>query len=262
MLGFLLPSLLAGQPQAPVLALAVSPDSRWLATGSLSGQVKVRDLRTGELVHAGLAPAGVRGLSFESEFTLKIALSGRLQASWSFTGPHAVELDSLRFVAQPLGLPGTESDTLSMSENKDLSLVAAVRAIGVLEVRGTDGNLRASVPFAGRQVVWLGDALLVVSVEGDLVLWSSDLKSPGTPLMTGVTALASSGQHWVAGTRFGELWTGERETSAAPRHWKSHQGTVNAVAWGSPGHFVSAGGDSQVILWDAATGRKLGNVSP
>jgi WD40 repeat protein len=69
-----------GPHDAPVLCLAFSPDSRFLATGSVDGDANVWDIATGKLVRS-LTTFDVRRVRGESIISLAFSPDGRLLAA-------------------------------------------------------------------------------------------------------------------------------------------------------------------------------------
>jgi WD40 repeat protein len=268
----LLRSRLDPQPEPPlwlrsleghtggVNAVAVSPDGRFIVSGSDDRTVKVWELESGRLLrslegHAdrvwavAVSPDGRFIVSGSDDRTVKVweLESGRLLRSLEgHTGgvnEVAVSPDG-RFIVS-----GSEDRTVKVWELESGRLLRSleghtgwVNAVAV----SPDGRFIVSGSYDGTVKVWEAESgRLLRSLEGHT---------------DGVLAVAVSpdGRFIVSGSddRTVKVW--ELESGRLLRSLEGHMGVVRAVAVGPDGRFIVSGSDDRTVkVWELESGRLL-----
>ncbi len=249
-----LPMWAVAQTSTPVLALAVSADHTLLATGTLDGLLRVRDLATGEEQYRQrlLGGEGILTLRFETSQSLLIGARDGTFWRWatpsgqihSATVPQSVKAQTdvlspdKSFIARPM-----KEGRLQILENLSEKLVAeaAVGEVGYL----------IWAPFG---VLIADDRTLVLRRPSLEKLWS-------IPFSSRTTALATLGTHWAVTLADGRVFAGEGDGQSIVT-WQAHTSGINAVVWADDRRLVTAGADSNVSIWSYPETKRIGSVLP
>jgi WD40 repeat protein len=245
--------------QAGTTALAVSADSRMLATGGWSGRVVIRNLQDSRKLGGFQAHTGeIIGLEFLRNGTL---LSGGREGSvkkWTLDGRLLWERKL------PTGLSAMALNNLSsrmVTGSKDGEIILWDVNIGEIVDRWTahDGRIRA--------VVYTGDAALLASSDTDRtvklwdsangeLLWESRIPTDSRDLV-----FSADGQ-WLYGGGWFDLFRWNVASGELQVIDTDHHGIINNLAFiGSTGVLasVSRQTDSAVLIIDPKSGRTLKN---
>jgi len=221
---------LAGGHTGSITSLAVTPDGRWLVTGSDDGTARLWDIGTGTLImifeHRENAHLG------ESISAVAITPDGRRL----ITGSH----------------PAYGVSTAKLWD------IESAECIGVFEHEHSI-NAVAVTPEGRRLVtvggntarLWdIGAGKLVDVFEHDRAVNAVAVTPDGRHLVTGGGSIMEEGTAWVW-----KLETGERVREFAGYHTD----VVNAVAITSDGKYLVTGSrDGTTRLWDLASGKPQG----
>jgi len=245
--------------QAGTTALAVSADSRMLATGGWSGRVVIRNLQDSRKLGGFQAHTGeIIGLGFLRDGTL---LSGGREGSvkkWTLDGRLLWERKL------PTGLSAMALNKLSsrmVTGSKDGEIILWDVNIGEIVDRwpAHDGRIRA--------VVYTGDAALLASSDTDRtvklwdsasgeLLWESRIPTDSRDLVFSADA------QWLYGGGWFDLFRWNVATGELRVIDTDHHGIINNLAFiGSTGVLasVSRQTDSAVLIIDPKSGRTLKN---
>lgn len=245
--------------QAGTTALAVSADSRMLATGGWSGRVVIRNLQDSSKLGGFQAHTGeIIGLEFLRDGTL---LSGGREGSvkkWTLDGRLLWERKL------PTGLSAMALNKLSsrmVTGSKDGEMILWDVNIGEIVDRwpAHDGRIRA--------VVYTGDAALLASSDTDRtvklwdsangeLLWESRIPTDSRDLV-----FSADGQ-WLYGGGWFDLFRWNVVSGELQVIDTGHHGIINNLAFiGSTGVLasVSRQTDSAVLIIDPKSGRTLKN---
>jgi WD40 repeat protein len=241
-----------------ILAVAVSPDGRRLASGSDDTTVKVWDAATGkELFTLRKHDRVVNTVVFSPD--------GRFLASGSLDGKVHVHDEKGTF--QRTLLPGVgEVRTLAYSPDGKL-----------LAIAGASAGIKLFQPLAGRELRPLTGLVgpvraLAFSPDGKQLACTSGNEARVWEVSTGkekfplrgssaaLTALAwtRDGTRIAAGSfdQTVRLWSGE--TGAALLALPGHRAPVTAVAFSPDGQrLVSSSADTTLLVWDLQAGRPV-----
>ena len=221
-------ALLTGHTER-VNAVAFSPDSKMLISGSHDNTVRLWNVETGELLHT---------LEDHTDYVLAVAFSPDGNKFASSDGDFTIRLWDTH-----------TNQVLHTLIPNDGFVYRSNEAFWVYDIAfSIDGKTLASADRNNRVRLWdvdTGELLLYMGVGGQgwgakAVAYSSD----------GVTLASGDGSGYV------QLWgarTGE--------HWQTvgyHRYGVNSVAFSPDGNILASGGnDNRLILWDAFTGEQL-----
>jgi WD40 repeat protein len=243
-----------------VCALALSPDSRHVLSGSGDCTLRLWDLRTGQLLrtftgHEGkvsavaMSPDGRHALSGSHDHTLRL---------WDLqTGQMIHTLASHEDMVFAMAM--SPDDHLALSGSRD-------RMLRLWDLR-TGELLRI---LAGHEdgvgaVVISRDARRALSGSRDRTLRLWDLQTgqllrtfAGHEGMVFAAAITPDGRQALSGSEDGTLGLWDLQTGQLLRTFAGHQGGVNAVAVSPDGRQALSGSDDGTLrLWDLQTGQLL-----
>jgi WD40 repeat protein len=238
-----------------VTSLAISPDSRILATGSDDGTTLFWDVVTRRLIGSPLtgAAAAITGVTFTSNGRLAVAgsLDGTVRF-WSVVARKQVAAISL----------GSQSVSTALTVSPDGKLLATgdqqgnvdLFDIATHQLVGKGQPIQASVvklTFSSD-----GTSLTAVTANGQAVIWRvTPFRQSGEPLLittSKISAVAGDGKQIAVGDIHGHivLWsyTSRWQLGTAVPLYK---GAVTSEVYSPDGsRLVSGSADGQVIVWD------------
>jgi WD40 repeat protein len=242
-------------PTSPVSAVAISPDERILATGTVDGSVQFWDLD-------GRRQLGVFRWQVESITRLAFSPDGKTLAVGTHNGM-VYQLD-----AQVPDIPGTLRPAFSAAGgvvlSPDLRTLAVIdedRRVRLLDPQTGQVRLTLSTAPNSVRLVFAPDSLTLATVGNEsevLRLWDTKTGQQKPALSTReqspVRCVAFSppaGSPLAAGLADGRMLFLERTTGAELTAWKAHSSETTAAAFSPDGRVLATGGrDGSLALWD------------
>ena len=252
---------LRGHGDAPV-ALAFSPDGRWLASASLDRSIRVWDLEDGsQRWRFAAADPWIGGLDFSTDSSRLVAAVGRRIRLFDLVGgreifqdrAHSGGLRCMAFAEGGRTLVTAGGD--GIVQTWDLSTGTWSQELG-----------RHDRPVEALTVD--GGSVLTGGADADVFRWDLSLGGELARLGghgSGVQSMARSpdGSTLASGGRDGTLLLWDlRATEPYPRQWlDAHDGAVTAIAWEPSSRWlVTAGADGKLHVWDADSGDPRGQL--
>ncbi|MBX7222514.1 MAG: caspase family protein [Blastocatellia bacterium] len=208
--------------QGTVGCLALSPDGKWIATGSYDRTVKLWEVATGKLLQtfSGEQPNEIRSLAFS---------------------PDATRIVSASFD------PGGDSA-------KALKIWDVSTGKVLVQGKGRHGGFQT--------VVWSPDGKWIATGNGDVsaTLWDAAtgierLTVGGVTAEVMSVAFAPDGRSFLCGSKAGSVELRRTETGELLQTFAGHSDWVESVAFlPQPNVFLSAGFDGTVKLWRISPG--------
>ncbi len=256
---------------SPLNAVAVSPDGRFLLTGSDDGLALVWNLASGEVeqrLDGHQAP--VMAVAFSPDG--RLALSGSADDTavlWNLsTGEivhrlagHKGDVSGVAFT--PDGKRAVTSEDTAAAPGDlivwDVATGEPIRRFGGEEGGNQEGILDMALSADGRFAL-VGQFSFADTNERPFALWRVDSGEPvhffaGLDRAVNGVALSPDGRLALAASSDGSLYLWDTETGALKRRLQGHEGPVTAVTFSPDGaQALSASLDQTLILWDVATG--------
>jgi WD40 repeat protein len=256
-----------------VRTIAFSPNGRWIASGSLDGQVRLWDARTGKLIKplkygealvvatVAFSPdsktlaIGNNDGEWDNKLRLLSLATGAVTRSWT----DGLEVDSAAF--SPDGKTIAAAIYTYNEDGQDVGLVVLydTRTAKLKHKYKVVGSRINSVAFSPN-----GKYLAGGLYDNAVMLWSMGDGKParrleGNHYVVYSVAFSSDSRLLIAGggdQQSGEviLWDAAagslKGTLSTPGHW------VRSVAYSPDGKlFASGGGEGNIMLWDPQTGK-------
>jgi WD40 repeat protein/serine/threonine protein kinase len=264
----------------PLIAVAWSPDGRWIASAGWDQVVKVWDVSTRREVHALRGHRDlVNGLAFSHDGR-RLASSSDDASAKIWDAEKGEEILTLRGHRATVNAPAFSPDDRRLVTASDDG-TAKIRDAGSrqesLALRGHQGRV-TSVDFHPD-----GRHLLSAGVDRTLKVWdprtgrmSLDLRGVSRPVWRAVYSpdgrmMASAGGDWTKRDESGEVVVRDAADGRVIRSRKAHRSVAWCVAFSPDGHLLaSSGGEAsrgpgEILLWDIASGRQsrtIGAVMP
>ncbi len=211
-----------------VTALAWSPDSKRIASGSSDHSVQVWDPVTGNtlLTRRGYS-GGVSAVAWSPDSTLVASASSSTSVSGGPAGDKTVQVWN------------------------------ATNGQSVFIYRGHSGGITA--------VAWSPKDMRIVSSSVDFTVQVWDATTGKHPLIyhtrswyVWTVAWSPDGTRFASGSPDGSVQVWDATTAASPRILRGHTDAVESVAWSPDDQFIaSASDDLSVRIWDAITGNTI-----
>jgi WD40 repeat protein len=253
-------ALLKGH-EGPVVALAWSPDGRWIGTASLDKTARLWDATTGKEVRRWTMKAGVVGVAFRPDNQRLLTVGDGIRHTFTRTP------DGIDHASQASGDEAEEAaarvwDVATGEEKESLRWPAGQRSNVRTARYSTDGTRIITAGFYG-----------VGRIEDTSPrIWDA---ATGKPLLT----LKTPSEEWasIAGAEFSvdgqQLLTfSDDRGSRVARIWdavlgkelmslRGHEGELRWAAFSPDGrHVVTAATDTTVRIWAAGTGKEYDSL--
>jgi WD40 repeat protein len=241
-------------------SLVITPDGRYLVSGSFDGSLKIWDLESGRLVktlhnHAssvnaiGITRDGKHAVSVSDDRTLKVweLETGQLSKSWQS------HIDCVRAVAvTPDG-----RKVISGSDDRTLKVWDLETSEELLVLQGHISWVRAvAITPDGRRVV-SGSEDRTLKVW-DLGTGQEQMTLQGHNGSVVTVVVTPDGRKAISGSDDGTLRIWDLETSQELLILEGHDGSINAVIVSPDGRTVLSGSDDgTLIIWDLETGKEI-----
>lgn len=198
------------------VAVAISPDGKWIATGGNDRVVKVHDLETGELRQFAGHVGPIRSLAFSADGRgiTSVSKEGGVRM-WDLT-PSITKQN--RHTSSVLGMVHDEGDDLIVTSSADGSIVL------------TDSKCQTS------QRIDVGPVLHALAISADRFIATAD--RTGTIHLYPLVPKARAG----------------RQSVGPARSFKADASAINAIAFSPDGTtLVTAAQSGETILWNLET---------
>jgi WD40 repeat protein len=243
-----------------VSAVAVSPDGRFIVSGSRDRTVKVWDAQSGALL---------RSLKGHTDFVSAVAVSpdGRfiVSGSWDRT----VKVWDAQSGALLRSLKGHTDFVFAVAVSPDGRFIVSGSHDRTVKVWDAQSgallrSLKGHTDFVSAVAV-SPDGRFIVSGSGDetMKVWDAQsgalLRSlKGHANLVSAVAVSPDGRFIVSGSRDRTVKVWDAQSGALLRSLKGHTDFVSAVAVSSDGRFIVSGSrDRTVKVWDAQSGALL-----
>lgn len=248
----------------PVMGVAFSPDSRYLATASFDRTARIWDAATGEerLVLAG-AGSWVYDVAFSSNGKLLAASSGNLIQIWDTS--NWKELQTLRGHSDSVhAIEFTPDGQRLVSGSRESRIIVwAIRAEGgdviaqqELSILGPQDVRSLAISPDSRQVVAGGYEGLVQVF--DLTSGREIVAQRGHATNVTSVVFSPDGQTIASSDYEGRVLLWDSTTGGVLRFIRGHTGGVFSLAFGADGrHLMTGGVDGTAKLWDITTDQEF-----
>ncbi len=246
-----------------VTSVAYSPDGQRLASGSAEGTVKVRDVRTGQVLYQWRMPGGVRGLAFspDGQYLAAGCLDGRARVWDLRTGKPGVDF---------LNPSGPVTSVAFSPDSRWLASASEDKTVKVWDVRtGQLAGPSLEHKFPVSSVVFSADGQRLITScggfppptrkGGQVTVWDAGSHQPirilkGREFSVQSLAVSPDGKR-IAGGGWSMLKVWDAGTGAEVHTLKGHVGMVASLAFSPDSkHLVSACSDKTIKVWDVRTG--------
>jgi WD40 repeat protein len=244
----------------PLSAVAFSPNSRLVATGSEDGTVRLWRAGTREPVGKALLPGvfGAEDLVFLDDSTLVIAGYGGF-AIWDVTNP-----EKPHHVSTP-----SSGSAVSVSYAPDAKVLAVGMDDETSELWNVSDPAHATLDRdlkkAADDIAISADGSRIAAIaKHGLYVWGPDSGPVFRKGTFASVAVSPDGQVVATGAKgfYGpiEIWSSEDPSDPhVVKDLSGHLARVTSLAFNSDGsRLVSGGNDNAVLLWDVASGLPIG----
>jgi WD40 repeat protein/tRNA A-37 threonylcarbamoyl transferase component Bud32 len=246
----------------PVLCVAISPDGKRIAGGSLDGTLKVWDTAAGNAIltlQGHTNPATCVAFDAEGKRIASGSLNGTLRVWNATSGQQIMTLDTHTFGVLSLAFSPDGKRIAIGCGRLDQRMVLCDATSGQ-ETLGFDVHTRLvhGVAFSpdGKRIVCGGD-------DGMLGVWDA---ASGQEIHTlkghtgqvNSVAFSPDSKRIVSGSEDQTLKLWDAATGEQTLTLKGHTGRVNSVAFCQDGKRIASGGEDQTLkIWDGTSGREI-----
>lgn len=219
----------------PPLFVTYSPDGRLGASGGLKGNIRLRNLESGELEHLLIYPGVVTELAFSPD-ARRLFAAGTAGTVRGWDVSSGVELLNLG------GHTETVSKVVFLPDGRRLLTAGIDKSVRLWDV-ATGGEVRL---LSHPDAVWS----MAVSPDGRQVV---------TGTGGGIEKILPALVYKQGDDNTIRIW--DIESGQVLREMRGHSHVVHSLAWDPTGNYIVSGGlDKTLRLWDADTGDELSRV--
>ncbi|MFX1376152.1 MAG: TIR domain-containing protein [Promethearchaeota archaeon] len=243
-----------------VYSLTVSPDKKFIITGSVDTTVKVWELETGdsfqileghekEVTSVNISSDGTRIVTGSEDQTVKLWKLETGNLMRNFTGHKGAIFGTL--------ITPNDKYIVSISEDKTAKIWNWYNKKLLRSLEGHEFSINSvDITPDGK--------FIATSGEKSIKIWKWGMKEPafsleGHKFPIRSIAICSKGEYIVSGSydKLIKIW--DLENKKLVKTFEGHKGAINSVAISADRKYIASGsGDKTLIVWNFKDGRKYG----